>query len=126
MPLLDTAFVIDYLRGDADAGRLLDLLQQQTAPLGVCPHTLFELYQGVGLSPNPVEEARNVEGLIKSLLVFPFEMPAVKMAGRLQADLVQRGKTMSLMDLFIGCTAVHHGETLVTRNKKDFAAIPGL
>lgn len=126
MPVFDTAFVIDLLGGDQDARRLLRLLQQGTTPLGVTPFTHFELYSGVGRSTRAVEETRKVEDLLTEILVFPVEPEAAKMAGLLDAKLAREGKTTSIVDLLIGCTALHHGESVVTRNRRHFEAVPGL
>lgn len=126
MPVLDTGFAIDFLRGDERATRLMHLLQQGSDPLGVTPYTHFELYSGIGRSHRPDEETRKVEGFLRSLVVFPFEPEAAKHAGLLDARLQREGASIGLLDLLIGCTALHHGESVVTRNKRDFEAIPGL
>lgn len=126
MPVLDTSFVIDFLAGDERALRVLRLLQQGTAPLGVTPYTHFELFAGVGRSARGDEERRKVEDFLRELFVFPFDVEAAKMAGLLDARLAAEGKSIGVVDLLIGCTAVHHGEAIVTRNKKHFQHIPGL
>lgn len=126
MPVLDTTFVIDFLRGDEKAARVMRMLQQGAAPVGVTPYTHFELYAGIGRSRRPDEEKQRVEGFLRSLVVFPFEPEAAKLAGLLDAQLAAGGRTTGLLDLLIGCTALHHGEAIVTRNKKHFEAIPGL
>lgn len=126
MPVLDTTFVVDFLRGDEGAKRLMRLLQQGSAPLGVTPYTHFELYSGIGRSRRPDEEKRKVESFLRSMVVFPFEPEAAKAAGLLDARFSREGAPLPLLDLLIGATALHHGEAVVTRNKKHFEAIPGL
>lgn len=126
MPILDTSFVIDLLAGDQDAARLLRLLQQGSAPVGVTPYTHFELYAGVGRSRRAAEEGRKVEDFLRELFLFPFEPEAAKAAGFLDARLAAEGKNVGLVDLLIGATALHHGEAVVTRNKRHFEMIPGL
>lgn len=126
MPLLDTTFAVDLLRGRAEAARLLRLLEQGTGPLGVSAITYYELYRGVGQSGRPDEERRKVDDLLRSLLVFPVEAEAAKQAGLLRAQLDSEGASVDPFDLLIGCTALHHGEDVVTRNRRDFERIPGL
>lgn len=126
MPVLDTTFAIDLLRGDDDATKILALLQKGTAPIGVTPHTHFELYAGVGRSRRADLEAAAVDDLLSDLSLFEFTPEAAKLAGILDAELGRTGRRIGLVDLLIGATALHHGETIVTRNKKDFSAIPGL
>lgn len=126
MPVFDTSFVVDFLRGDEGARRLMRLLERGAAPLGVTPYTHFELYAGIGRSDRAAEEKRRVESLLDALVVFPFEAEAAKFAGLLDARLEREGRSVGLVDLLMGCTALHHGESLVTRNRKHFAPIPGL
>lgn len=126
MPILDTTFVIDFLRGDGAAARLMRLLQQESAPLGITPYTHYELYAGLGRSARPDDEKRRVDGFLRMLVVFPFEAEAAKMAGLLDARLARDGTPIGLLDLLIGCIAVHHGEAVVTRNRRHFEPIPGL
>lgn len=126
MPLLDTGFVIDFLEGDAKAAGLMGLLQQGSAPLGVSPHTIYELYQGLDPDEEAAEEIRRHDDFLRALHVFPFPPEAAKAAGVLQAQSLRRGRALPTMDLLIGCTALHHGEAVVTRNRRDFERIPGL
>lgn len=126
MPLLDTSFVIDFLRGDENAGRVMRMLSQGSAPLGVSPYTHFELYAGIGRSARAEDERRKVDEFLRGLAVFPFEPEAAKMAGLLDARLAEQGARVGLVDLLIGCTAIHHGEPVVTRNAREFHQIPGL
>lgn len=126
MPLLDAAFLVDVLRGNKKAAALFSLLRQESAPLGTCPHVHGELHKGVGLSDRPDEQRRMVDELLKALAVFEFTPEAAKVAGRLQAEWTRKGKAASPLDLLLGCTALHHGEALVTRNRRHFEGIPGL
>jgi tRNA(fMet)-specific endonuclease VapC len=126
MPLLDTCFVIDVLRGEPKAAALLDLLRQGSAPLGTSPHTHFELYAGIGRSKRPQEELQRVEAFLDSLAVFQFGPEAARQAGLLDAQLARDGETVSLIDLMIAATAMQAGQDLVTRNHNDFDRIPGL
>lgn len=126
MPLLDTCFVIDVLRGDAQAGRLLDMLRQGSAPLGVSPFTHFELFAGIGRSKRPEEEIQRVEEFLGALATFEFTPSAARQAGLLDAQMSSRGRTVSLVDLLIASTAIQAGQDLVTRNGKDFRHFPAL
>lgn len=126
MPVLDTSFVIDFLRGDSSAVRLFKLLAQQGAPLGVTPYTHFELYAGIGRSRRPQDEKAAVEGMLRGLAVFPFDPEAARMAGLLDAQLAAKGTAVGVIDLLIGSVAIHHGEPIVTRNKAHFEPIAGL
>lgn len=126
MPVLDTCFVIDFLRGDAGAAKVMALLQQGSRPLGITPHTEFELYAGIGRSRQPDTEKQRVEAFLAELVSFPFSPAAARAAGLLEARLSAAGRRPFILDLFIGCTALHAGEPIVTRDRDPFEAIPGL
>lgn len=126
MPALDTCFVIDFLRGDPKAAAVMRLLQQGTRPLGISPHTEFELYAGIGRSTRPDTEKQRVEAFLAELVRFPFSSEAARMAGLLEAQLAKQGVRPPVMDLLIGCSALHAGEPIVTRDAAPFQRIAGL
>lgn len=126
MPVLDTAYVIDVLEGEEDAVTIFDFLKQQSAPLGVTPWTHFELYAGIGRSERSDEERRRVEGFLDGLTFFEFEPAAARQAGLLDAELAEQGTPVSLVDLMIASTALHHGQSVVTKDADGFGPIPGL
>lgn len=126
MPVLDTAYVIDVLEGEEDAVTIFDYLRQGSAPLGVTPYTHFELYAGIGRSSRPEDERHRVEGLLAGLTVFPFEPEAARQAGLLDSEFAAEGRRVSLVDLMIASTALHHGQSVVTRDAGGFEHVPGL
>ncbi len=126
MPVLDTTFCIDLLRGREAAAELNRLLSQSTAPLGVTPHTHYELHFGIGLSQRPEEERQRVDGLLRELFCFAFDPEVARTAGRLAARARQGGQPMPLIDLFIAATALAHGEPVVTRDRGPFDRVAGL
>lgn len=126
MPVLDTSFVIDFLEGDDGARRTMDLLRRGAQPLGVTPHVVYELYQGVGRSRRPEAEQRKVDEFLAVMVSFGFSDEAGKAAGLLDARLASDGVRIGPLDLLIGVTALVHGETLVTRDRRGFGRIPGL
>lgn len=126
MPVFDTSFVIDVFASDPQAIRVLGLLQKDTRPMGVTTFTHYELYSGVGRSKRPDAERTRVEAFLRELGVFDMTPEAAKLAGLLDARLAIEGKSLRLVDLFIAATALHHGEAVVTRNKREFSKVPGL
>ncbi len=126
MPVLDTSYVIDVLQGEEDAVTIFDFLRQGSAPLGITPYTHYELYAGIGRSTRSDEERQRVEGFLEGLTFFPFEPEAARQAGLLDAELAADGQSVSLVDLMIGGIALHHGQSVVTRDADGFEPIPGL
>lgn len=126
MPVLDTCFILDVLRGEARAEGVWRLLQQGTRPLGISPHSEYELYRGIGRSTRPDAEKQRVEAFLAELVRFPFSSEVARLAGLMDARLSAEGTRPSALDLFIGCAALHAGEPVVTRDAGPFRAIPGL
>ena len=49
-----------------------------------------------------------------------------RIAGRLNAELLNNGTPVSITDVWIAATGLRHGWTVVTSNVRDFARIKGL
>lgn len=126
MVLLDTAPLVDYLRGDPEAVRVFEFLQGNPRPIGTTPFTYLELFRGVGRAEHPSRERRAIEGLLGSMHVFEFPPEAAQQAGLLEARLRSQGDPVPLVDLLIGCIALHHGQPVLTTDEKDYGKIPGL
>ena len=67
----------------------------------------------------PRERAGTV-ALLDSLEHLDVTRPIAERAGLLRREWTARGRTLSLPDLLIAATAIHHGMILVTDNVQDF------
>ncbi|MCY4109992.1 MAG: type II toxin-antitoxin system VapC family toxin [Chloroflexi bacterium] len=106
--LLDTDVFVDHLRG----ARRLTLGDEQVAYSVVTRCELFAGRQG--------EESRVAE-LLEPFVEIPMDRGVAEMAGRFRWR-----HRVRIADALIGATALQHGLTLVTRNVRDFEAIPNL
>jgi tRNA(fMet)-specific endonuclease VapC len=70
------------------------------------------------------ELLRSSESFLGGFRILPFDRSAMGEFDRLRKD--KKTKKTSRNDLLIACIALAHNATLVTRNTKDFQAIPGL
>ncbi|MGB9940070.1 PIN domain-containing protein [Methanosarcina sp.] len=52
MPVLDTSFIVDLLRGKNEALQKLDEMEAQEIPLSTTEINVLELYRGAYLSRN--------------------------------------------------------------------------
>lgn len=119
--LLDSTFVIDHLRGEAEAvDRFRRMFEDGDDPM-VTEIVVCEVRAGL------LAEA---EGHLDAFLEpIEFAQPGIetaKTAGRWRADLRRRGRTLSLGDSLIAATANALGATVITRNVRDFALTPVL
>ena len=51
---------------------------------------------------------------------------AARVYGEIRAALEVKGRSIGAMDLLIAANAIHDRSTLVTRNRNEFARVPGL
>ncbi len=124
--LLDTNVCIDVLRGRRKMVERLSACAREDCLVSVI--TEFELFQGAGRAPadRRDEERMKVARFLNALRGIPFDSECAKIAARIHADLLNRGQTLSITDVFIGATALRHGWPVVTNNTKDFRRIEGL
>lgn len=117
--LLDSTFVIDYLRGDPAAverfQRMFDAGDEPvTTEIVVC-----EVATGAPTHPDP--------DLIAFLEPCEFVQPgsaAALRAGHWRAEARGRGLSLSLADALIAATAQESDAIVLTRNVRDFVLTP--
>ena len=63
---------------------------------------------------------------LERLTLLPLDDATMEVFARIRADLRRQGQLIPDLDLLIAATAIHHEITLLTRNVRHFARIPGL
>jgi tRNA(fMet)-specific endonuclease VapC len=125
MVCLDTSFLIDFLRGRAEAVSYLSNLQQTSDPITVAAPTVVELVEAASLGGS--EKERNaIRQTLSSLSVLPLDAKAAWRAGEVSASLILSGEQIGQMDLLIGAVALAHEQGVVTRDVRHFSRIAGL
>lgn len=125
--LFDTNILIHLLKGD----KML-LTRTQSIGLPQCflsEIVVAEMLYGIARSA-PERQATNRERFEQLLTTFTGRVlligPALEAFAQHKARLRGIGRPVADLDLFIGCTALAHDLTLVTRNTRHFADLPGL
>ena len=72
-----------------------------------------------GRSSQPADLAQ-VEQFVSMLRWYPANPAIARRAGRLRSDYARKGVTLGLADVLIAATALEHGLTLLTANRKHF------
>lgn len=85
-----------------------------------------ELYEGVFGSSEPTESARIVEQFLRGVLSLGVDEATARRFGAERARLRARGLLIGDVDLLIGATALTHGLTLLSNNRRHFERIEGL
>lgn len=122
----DTSFIVDLLRGDDDATRLLDILEREARPQKVSAVTVLELYEGVARSQTPAAKADRILDVLATKHVVAADDAVMRKAGRLSGDLIGRDEQIEREDCVIAATALLNDETVVTRNVDHFERVDDL
>lgn len=85
-----------------------------------------ELIYGAHLKPDPAAAIRELDRHFTVSPSHPFDLATARLYGDLAAQLHRSGKRIGPFDLAIAATALLHGCTVVTHNRKHFDLVPGL
>ena len=91
--------------------------------------TASELLHGVHRAQEAVRRARRetfVTTILESLPVLPFTLDVARVHSRLWADLQARGEVIGAHDLIIAATALAHGLTVLSGDRRHFGRIESL
>lgn len=124
--ILDTAFVVDVLRGDHAALALRSELEAGSEPVRVPTVVLYELWEGVVAARNPPREQEVLEETLLGYATMPLKPEHAQRAGAVRAALRRRGVILGDVDLLIAGTALAEDEIVLTRNARDFERVPDL
>lgn len=113
--LPDTNILIDAFRNKRGRRALLSRLIGEGNSLACCDVTVAEIYSG--MQPH---EAAVTDAFLSALVWYHTTRSIARRAGRFRFDYARQGRTLSLPDTLIAATAIEHGLTLLTANRKDF------
>ena len=117
--LLDTTFLIDYLRGDwAAVSKFGALFEAGDIPT-INDIVVCELAAGSRHDPDP-----ELEALLEPLEFIQPGPATALLAGRWRQRALRTGRTLSLADALIAASSFDCGATVLTRNARDFALTP--
>lgn len=123
--LLDTCTCIALIRH-----KLPDVRKRfqsyQVGDLGISSIVESELRFGADKSADPVKNHRQLDLLLLTLPVLPYDRACAAAYGGLRAHLTKAGTPIGAMDLLIAAHALATGLILVTANTREFQRVPGL
>jgi predicted nucleic acid-binding protein len=123
MTLVDSGFLIDFLRGKAEARARMKAAEQAGEVLLVTPLVAYEILVGAhAAGGKALHRARE---LVRSLTFLPLDLEAVEEAARTGAELRALGRPIGPMDTLNAGAALHRHERLLSRDA-DFARVRGL
>jgi tRNA(fMet)-specific endonuclease VapC len=121
---LDTNTLIYFFKG---LGRVKErLLAVPPADVAIPSVVLYELEVGIAQSNQPSKRRPQLDELLATVIILPFDSAAAKRAAAVRVFLHRTGAAIGPMDNLIAATALAYGATLVTHNTKEFRRVRGL
>lgn len=121
--ILETGFVIDFLRDRQNAIEKASELIRKDETLFVTSVTIFELWHGSGIKAGKKKD--KLEKFIDSLNVLVLDQESAKKGGEIHRSLISNGMRIDPEDSMIAGIAVKHNQKLLTRDE-HFSRIDGL
>lgn len=94
--------------------------------IGISSITESDLRFGAEKSADPERNHRQLDRLLLTLPVLPYDSACSFHYGGIRAHLEKAGTPIGSMDLLIAAHARALGLTLVTHNTREFSRVPGL
>jgi tRNA(fMet)-specific endonuclease VapC len=124
MYLLDTNTLIYLFNQRGAVAQRLQATPAHTIKLAT--PVLFELEFGTAKSTRPDQQRLLIDHVMHVYEVLPFDYASAKAAGKLRNALESAGTQIGLVDQLIAGIAIAHNLTVITRNTREFARVPGL
>ena len=122
--LIDTDWAIDHLH---QVGQVVTRLEDLASNgLGLSIVSLAELYEGVFYSSNPQGDEGSLQEFLSGVSILPLDEEVCRIFARERGRLRAAGNLIGDFDLLIGATALRHGLTLLTNNRRHFERLQGL
>ena len=84
------------------------------------------MYYGAYKSTIPTKTTNTLNQFLNSFETIELNDSIAEIAGRLRADLAQKGTPIGPYDIIIAATAIYTNLTLITHNTKEFSRIISL
>ena len=122
--LIDTDWLIDYLKGKAAAGQLLDTLARDG--IGISLITYGEILEGVYYGKDPRQQEQVFRAFLKASPILRLTENSLERFAAIRGGLRTQGQLIGDADILIAATALEHKLRLVTQNLSHFRRIPTL
>ncbi len=123
--ILDTTFVIDLIKGRAEAISKLKEFEKENTVYAITSPTIYELWSGLVSLEKSEKEKQKTTSLIKEQIIYFLDDKSAEEAGKIDGILVKNGKQIEPEDCMIAGIAIKNNQVLVTRDQ-HFNRIEGL
>ena len=124
MYVLDANVVLDYFR---ERGKVAaNLLAIPPGEIALPAIAAYEIWVGVIGSQNPSRRRAQYEQFLAVVPILEFDAATGRKAAELRHAMERKGEAIGPLDTLIAGTALAYDASLVTRNVREFARVPGL
>ncbi len=121
---LDTNTLIYFFKG---LGNVADrMLATPPTDIRIPAIVVYELEAGIAKSSAPAKRRQQLDELLNTVELLPFDRSAARHAAEIRVWLERRGTPIGPMDTLIAATALANQATLVTHNTREFERVPAL
>ena len=122
--LLDTTFLIDAERSDAE----LDAVIDDDDDVAIAAITVAELAVGVQLASEPQRPRRQayIDDVVAAIPILPYDRAVALEHADLLVSVRRSGRSRGAHDLLIAATARTFGRTVLSADRRAFDDLPGV
>jgi tRNA(fMet)-specific endonuclease VapC len=125
MHLIDTSICVAILRGASP--RIGPRFRAaMSSGISISAISAAELHHGLARCAYRERNRRDLENLLGSVRVLPFDANAAEAFGVVRSYLQSRGSVIGPFDLLIAAHAIAENAVLVTNNTREFSRVPML
>jgi tRNA(fMet)-specific endonuclease VapC len=121
--LLDTTWIVEYLRVAAEVTSKVQELQPEGLAVSII--SIAELYEGVFRSNSPSANENSLKDFLGAVTILDVTQDVCKIYGEEKTKLLQKGAVIGALDLLIAATALKHDLALYTADR-DFERVSDL
>ena len=123
--ILETSFIIDFLRSEPDAASKIKELRDNNIPIKITTPSIFELWSGIISLEHSEKRTKNVAMFVQGQIILQLDAASAEEAGKIDGKLIKIGKEIEPEDCMIAGIAVAKNEAVLTRDQ-HFDRIEGL
>ena len=123
--ILDTDILVALLKGEAEANKAMERLEEDGERAATTMLTAYELLRGAYVSSNPQKNLAEVKELLSNMEIYDLTMQACDEASTIYRDLRKEGRLIGEFDTLIAAIAKTNTQTLLTRDE-HFSRVTGI
>ena len=114
--ILDTAFVIDFVKGNPRAVSKMESMIENGIPISITTPTIVELWSGLISLKKSILEKQKIISFVNSLIIYDLDKESAEEAGRIDGELIKNGLEIDTEDSMIAGIAKANNQKILTRD----------